>query len=97
MKTKTIYSRKISRKEADNGFIFILKSNLSFFPKSTFEVSDGNKTLLREIKSYSCMCRGPELPHEHYYISWDGLEAGTIIEIRKTDSREYWITQLSSP
>jgi len=95
MKTKNVYSRKISKKEADKGFIFILKSKLSFFPKSTFEVSDGDKTLIREIKSYPCMCRGPELPHEHYYMPWDGLEAGTIIEIRKIDSKEYWISQLS--
>lgn len=97
MKTGTICSRKISKKEADKGFIFILKSKLSFFPKSTFEVSDGNKTLLREIKSYPCLCRGPELPHEHYYISWEGLKAGTIIELRKGESGEYWISERSSP
>jgi len=97
MKTENIYTRKISKKEADKGFIFILKSKLSFFPKSTFEVSDGDKTSTKEIKSYPCLCRGPEMPHEHYYISWDGLDVGTIIEIRKIDSREYWISQLSSP
>lgn len=97
MKSENIYSRKITKKEADEGFIFILKSKLSFFPESTFEVSDGVTTSIREIKSYPCTCRGPELPHEHYYISWVGLEAGTIIEIRKIDSQEYCISQLSSP
>lgn len=98
MNPKNVYSRKISKKEEDNKFIFILKSKLSFFPKSTFEISDGNKTLVKEIKSYSCLCRGPKLPHEHYYIPWDSLKSGTIIEIRKDDSEEdkYWLTQQST-
>jgi len=96
MKTENTYIRKISKKESDKGFIFILKSKLSFFPKSSFEISDGNNTLIREIKTYPCLCRGPELPHEHYYIPWDGLEAQTIIEIRKKDSGKYWISQLPS-
>ncbi|ADZ08441.1 hypothetical protein Metbo_0189 [Methanobacterium lacus] len=88
------YSRKISKKEADKGFIFILKSKLSYFPKSSFTLSDGDITEVREIKSYPCTCRGPDRPHDHYYISWDNLEVGNIIEIRKNDSGDYMITQL---
>ncbi|UTB33776.1 MAG: hypothetical protein NKF70_06115 [Methanobacterium sp. ERen5] len=94
MKTVNSYSRKISKKEADNGFIFILKSKLSYFPKSSFTLSDGDITEVREIKSYSCTCRGPDKPHNHYYISWDNLEVGNIIEIRKNDSGDYSITQI---
>lgn len=94
MKTGHSYSRKISKKEADKGFIFILKSELSFFPNSSFELSDGAKRSLVEIKSYHCLCRGPDLPHEHYYIAWDGLTVGTMIEIIKDDSGDYWISQL---
>ncbi len=94
MKTLKSYSRKISKKESDNGFIFILKSKLSYFPKSSFTLSDGDISLEREIKSYPCTCRGPDRPHDHYYISWDNLEVGDIIEIRKNDSGGYYITQL---
>jgi hypothetical protein len=97
MKTRDSYSRKISKKEADKGFILILKSKLSFFPKSGFELSDGDKKFVIKVKSYPCLCRGPELPHEHYYISWKGLRAGTMIEITKDDSGEYWISELASP
>jgi hypothetical protein len=35
------------------------------------------------LESYSCTCRGPELPHEHYFIKWDGLRAGAKVEIEK--------------
>lgn len=94
MKTVNSYSRRISKKEADKGFIFILKSKLSYFPKSSFTLTDGDISVIKEIKSYPCICRGPERPHDHYYISWDNLEAGNIIEIRKNDSGDYSITQL---
>ncbi|MTK64463.1 MAG: hypothetical protein F8N15_08075 [Methanobacterium sp.] len=94
MKTITSYSRRISKKEADKGFIFILKSKLSYFPKSSFTLTDGDISVTKEIKSYPCTCRGPERPHDHYYISWDNLEAGHIIEIKKNDSGDYSITQL---
>jgi len=33
MNAKRVYSRKISSKEANNDFIFILKNRLSFFPE----------------------------------------------------------------
>ncbi len=85
MKSKNKYSRKISAKEAEKGFIFVLKNKLTFFPKSSFELSDGHLTKLVQVKSYSCTCRGPELPHEHYYISWSSLDVGNIIEIKKND------------
>lgn len=86
MKSKKSYSRKISANEAEKGYIFILKNKLHFFPSnSNFELSDGQITKQVIIKSYSCTCRGPDLPHEHYYIPWYGLEAGDIIEIKRTD------------
>ena len=94
MKPVNSYTRKISKKEADKGFIFILKSKLSYFPKSSFTLSDGDITEVRKIKSYPCTYRGPDRPHDHYYISWDNLEVGNIIEIRKNDSGDYSITQL---
>ncbi|MGB9936410.1 MAG: hypothetical protein ACPK7O_01690 [Methanobacterium sp.] len=85
-----IYSRKISSKEAKNGFIFVLKNKLSFFPEDVFKLS--HDTLSKEVKveSYPCTCRGPERPYEHYFISWEGLEVGDIIEITKNSKYQYF-------
>ena len=86
-----VYLRKISSKEADENFIFILKNKLSFFPElgTTFELT--NKELSKEVKvdSYPCTCRGPEKPHEHYFIRWEGLEAGDEVEITKSFDNKY--------
>ncbi|MBI5679543.1 MAG: hypothetical protein HZC47_01395 [Methanobacterium sp.] len=77
------YSRKISSKEADEGFIFILKGKLSFFPdlNDNFELIDGKLSKEVMVDSYPCTCRGPDRPHEHYFIRWEGLEAGDKIKI----------------
>ncbi|WP_414470079.1 hypothetical protein [Methanobacterium sp. ACI-7] len=79
------YSRKISSKEAESGFIFVLKSKLSFFPEDTFKLSQGDLSKDVKVESYPCTCRGPDTPHEHYYISWDSLEGGDKIEITKNN------------
>jgi hypothetical protein len=85
-----IYSRKISSKEAQKGFIFILKDKLSFFPdiNDTFELMDGKTSRDVMVDSYPCTCRGPDRPHEHYFIQWEGLEAGDKIEITKDPKNE---------
>lgn len=85
------YSRKISAKEAQSSFIFILKNKLSFFPPlgSSFELSNENISKEVMVKSYPCTCRGPDKPHEHYFISWEGLEAGNKIEIVKNSENKY--------
>lgn len=81
----TTYSRKISSKESQEGFIFILKDKLSFFPKVGHEFKLANDGLTREviIETYPCTCRGPDLPHEHCFIRWVGLKKGDIINIIK--------------
>ncbi|MGZ7159024.1 MAG: hypothetical protein ACXVHR_00940 [Methanobacterium sp.] len=86
--TKNGYSRKISSKEGEEGFIFILKNKLSFFPvlNQKFVLSDDKSSREVSLESYPCTCRGPERPHEHYFISWKGLIAGDIVEITKTNS-----------
>lgn len=85
-----VYSRKISSKEAQEGFIFILKNKLSFFPdiNDTFELMDGKISRDVMIDSYPCTCRGPDRPHEHYFIGWEGLESGDKIEITKAPGNE---------
>jgi hypothetical protein len=89
MSLKNTYSRKISKKEANNNFIFILKNKLLLFPPLGEVFTLKEKDLIREVKleSYPCTCRGPELPHEHYFITWDGLRAGANVEIEKNLSK----------
>jgi hypothetical protein len=85
------YSRKISSKEADSSFIFILKNKLPFFPPlgANFELSDGEVSKEVKMDFYPCTCRGPDRPHEHYFIRWKGLEAGDKIEIIKESKNKY--------
>lgn len=88
MSSKDIYSRKISKSEANNNFIFILKNKLSFFPPlgEDFILKDDNVSHQAKVESYPCTCRGPDRPHEHYFIKCDGLETGNKVEIRKNSS-----------
>lgn len=83
MAAKNAYSRKISRAEAQKDFIFILKNKLSFFPPlgDNFELVNDEVSKEVKVESYPCTCRGPERPHEHYFIRWEGLEAGDKVEI----------------
>jgi hypothetical protein len=89
MSSKTMYSRKISSKEANNDFIFILKNKLSFFPPlgEVFELKSENSSCNVRVESYPCTCRGPDLPHEHYFIRWEGLEPGDKLEIKRNSSK----------
>ncbi|EKQ54577.1 MAG: hypothetical protein B655_0689 [Methanobacterium sp. Maddingley MBC34] len=86
MGSKNRYSRKISSKEANNNFIFILKNNLYFFPPlgEVFVLKRDNFSCEVQVESYPCTCRGPNLPHEHYFIKWEGLETGDKLEIKRT-------------
>ena len=90
MASQNIYSRKISSKEAQEDFIFILKSKLSFFPPlgTNFMLSNENITKEVMVESYPCTCRGSDRPHEHYFIQWEGLEAGNKVEIIKDSEKE---------
>lgn len=64
----------------------ILKNKLSFFPPlgGSFEILFENKPKFVGIESYPCTCRGPQLPHEHYFIRWSGLKTGDKVEIEKS-------------
>jgi hypothetical protein len=84
------YSRKISSKEADNDFIFILKNKRPFFPElgEEFELKNYNSSQIVKVESYPCTCRGPDKPHEHYFIRWKGLKSGERIDIIKRSENE---------
>lgn len=90
MKAGRVYSRKISSGEAREGYILVLKDKLSTFPPlgKTFDLVKGDVSKRAKVESYPCTCRGPDLPHEHYFIRWSGLEAGDKIEIEKDVTEE---------
>ena len=79
------YKRKISSKEANEGFLFIKKNKLSFFPPLNCEFILINNNSPQEVmvESYPCTCRGPDKPHEHYFIRWKGLSTSDAIVINK--------------
>jgi hypothetical protein len=84
------YERKISSEEAREGYFLVLKNKLSFFPStgSLFSVKVGAKEKKAAVQSYHCECRGPEEPHEHYFVRWPGLVKGDRIVIRKSGKQE---------
>lgn len=90
MNKKEVYSRKISLKEADNDFIFISKNKLPLFPElgEKFNLEDDNSSHKVEVECYPCTCRGPNRPHEHYFIRWKGLKSGDRIDIIKKSENE---------
>jgi len=85
MKGRHVYSRKVSSEEAREEYLLVLKNKLRLFPplgKKFSLVQDG---VVEDVKveSYPCTCRGPELPHEHYFIRWKGLRPKDRVEIRE--------------
>jgi hypothetical protein len=85
MKTARSYSRKISTEEANNGYIFILKNMLSFFPPRGTRMTLSGRETERTVgvESYHCVCRGLDLPHDHYFIRWDGMGVGDTVTITR--------------
>lgn len=82
------YSRRISSEEARDGFIFILKNRLSFFPPigRTFSLGlDGRRKKVK-VESRACTCRGEDKPHKHFFIRWGGLKTGSAVMIKKTEN-----------
>ena len=94
-----IYSRKISSEEARENYILVYKDKLAFFPTPgrQFEVTHGAMHKRAKVESYPCACRGPEAPHEHYFIRWDGLKQGDTVFIKKDAKKAArYVVQLRS-
>ncbi len=85
MGTRDVYARKISSEEAREGYIMVLKARLAFFPPagSPFDLDDEGRKTRAKVESYGCACRGPDLPHEHYFIRRAGLTKGDRVEIER--------------
>lgn len=75
------YARRVGSQEAREGRIAVMKAALSVFPPvgQPFRATvEGKKRELR-LEAYPCTCRGPEKPHEHWYISWPGIRQGDTV------------------
>ena len=90
VKSRGTYSRKVSSEEAREGYLLVLKSKLQLFPHLGMEFYLVQDDFARKAKveSYRCTCRGPELPHEHYFIRWKGLRSKDRVEIREDPERQ---------
>jgi hypothetical protein len=85
MKRRDGYSRRISSEEARESYILVLKDRLPFFPSlgQSFDLIKDGVHGKATVESYRCTCRGPESPHEHYFIHCNGLKAKDRVEIRQ--------------
>lgn len=90
------YSRRISPGEARQGFVFVLKDWLSFFPPvgQCFLMKHGDTVRKAGVEAVPCLCRGVDNPHEHYQIRWRGLAAGDVVTIERdaSDAHRYVMT-----
>ncbi|HEY6952284.1 MAG TPA: hypothetical protein VI758_07740 [Bacteroidota bacterium] len=84
------FSRRISSEEAKKGYVFILKDKLSFFPPvgKPFDLHSLKTEKKSSVESYHCTCRGPQLPHDHYFLRWEGLRFGDKVSIEKDEKAE---------
>jgi len=90
MREEKVYSRRISSEEARENYILVLKNMLPFFPalRKRFTLVRNQVRASARVESYPCTCRGPDEPHEHYFIRWDALNAGDKVEIRKAPHKQ---------
>jgi len=90
VKGKNVYSRRVSSEEAREGYLLVLKNKLRFFPPlgTDFDIVQDHVISKAKVESYRCACRGPDLPHEHYFIRRMGLKARDRVEIREDPERQ---------
>ena len=64
------YKRKVSAEEVQEGYIFILKDFVRFFPKPKipFKLIVNEKEYEVQVSMADCWCMGPNKPHVHYRI-----------------------------
>ena len=94
MADTVVYSRRISRDEAREGYILVTKDKLPLFPPcgQTFEMRRGRLVRQVQVESPGCSCH--DAPHEHYRIPWNGLTFGHEVFIKPpTNGGRYVLTQ----
>jgi hypothetical protein len=79
------YRRRVTSEEAREGYVFVLKNRLAFFPTvgTPFTLVSGGASCRARVEARDCTCRGPARPHEHTFIRWPGLEAGQRVAIAR--------------
>jgi hypothetical protein len=89
VKARGTYSRKVSSEEAREGYLLVLKNKLQLFPPlgKRFDLVQNDRINKARVESYRCTCRGPDLPHEHYFIRWKGLRPKDRVDIREDPER----------
>jgi len=85
MRPKDVYSKKITSEEEQGGYVIVLKDRLSFFPPlgRRFQVIQNGRSRRAMLESYPCSCRGPELPHSHFFVRVKALKSGDRVTVRK--------------
>ena len=71
-----------------------MKTALSVFPavRVPFRARvEGSERELR-LESYACACRGPERPHEHWFIAWPGLQRGHTVTFTPQSGGTFEVT-----
>ncbi|MEX0602710.1 MAG: hypothetical protein WD295_05165 [Bacteroidota bacterium] len=83
------YERTISREEALEGYILVLKDRLSWFPAEgrSFELVAGSTIRKTAVRTYDCRCRGLEEPHRHFVIPWKGSAPGDTVVISRDPAK----------
>ncbi len=96
MPKKHGYVKRISSEEEEEGYVLVLKDKLSVFPAlgQTFNLVKSGLLRRVSVESYPCQCRGPELPHEHYFVRWSGLKQGQKVAITRNvaEKNEFQLT-----
>ncbi|MCI0513401.1 hypothetical protein L0128_09335 [candidate division KSB1 bacterium] len=95
------YQRKVSAEEVQEGFIFVLKDDLAFFPKPdiAFKLVLNDQEYDAHVEAYDCWCRGPRTPHVHYRISMRKfrdkftISRGTNVTFTKVADKRYILTK----
>lgn len=87
------YRRKISKEEAEEGYVFVTKDALKMFPEidRKFYLIEGKKETPVKIRAVSCICMGPEEPHQHYHLVYGPLKKGEVVTIRSGEKSKYTI------
>ena len=92
-----LYRRKVSSTEAREGRVMITKDRVSRFPApgERFALRRDGRAGTGTIEAVDCECRGPERPHQHWYLAWPGLVAGAVVEIDREGDR--LVATMSAP
>lgn len=79
------YSRRVSTEESREGYLLVEKARLTFFPPlgTPFQLVVHPDAHDVAVEAYACQCRGPQKPHEHYFVRVPGLATGERVTVHR--------------